>query len=139
MRKLCRTCFMFYCMFYFTCDRSLNGYTPNNIRSMAWDFARRRLIDKFILCRRPFSHIRRKLPIGLNLSLCGAAALFMASRPLQSFLSLSITWRSANSISYSRRNTFAIQRRRPDADYVQLPGHITFALTGSARVSWLLT
>ena len=23
--KSCRTCFMFYCMFYFTCDRSLNG------------------------------------------------------------------------------------------------------------------
>ena len=21
--KSCRTCFMFYCMFYFTCDRSL--------------------------------------------------------------------------------------------------------------------
>ena len=24
MCKSCRTCFMFYCMFYFTCDRSLN-------------------------------------------------------------------------------------------------------------------
>jgi len=25
--KSCRTCFMFYCMFYFTCDRSFIGWT----------------------------------------------------------------------------------------------------------------
>ena len=33
--KSCRTCFMLYCMFYFTCDRSLNGIDSQlNMRSI---------------------------------------------------------------------------------------------------------
>ena len=34
LRKSCRTYFVFYCMFYFTCDRSLNQSSPADPRSI---------------------------------------------------------------------------------------------------------
>jgi len=34
LRKSCKTCFMFYCMSYFTCDRSLRAHKTHTVKSI---------------------------------------------------------------------------------------------------------
>ena len=43
--KSCRTCFKFYCMFYFTCDRSLNRSLTLQLKAIIHHINARNLID----------------------------------------------------------------------------------------------
>jgi len=68
--KSCRTCFMFYCMFYFTCDRSFRPFffsLPPNLRCRSIDRHHHQTLQRDLIYIYPARFIKLGQKFGVHL------------------------------------------------------------------------